>query len=277
MRSSPTWTSLASPRRGRSIPSQLCWVEDSFQLHRAPAEQRSEQFREEAAGALTGTLPHLQVSSGGNLREKLAMGYWGILWHLTQMTQGWRHIDHLHPRAMSSGTKTSKSITTLRGNPCFNCSSHQGCSCQAQHNQPKREQLNEFHTASSISVLTYSTCHPVTTSPHMPVYFFFRNTRAISGIVSQPPHRKYPTGERSHNKAVSPPITIFHGWEGRKGMDNMHFLLLKTEESLCLLTKGPNIRISCANNKLCYYLCCTKQFGFYWPLTIQGTTTLSPH
>lgn len=30
-------------------------------------------------------------------------------------------------------------------------------------------------------------------------------------------------------------------------MDDMHFLLLKTEESPCLLTKGPNIRISCAN------------------------------
>lgn len=126
---------------------------------------------------------------------------------------------------------------------------------------PGGSSKRNFNLASSILILIYSTCHPCNNLTSYACLFLFHEY--ISCIASEPSHRKYPTGEKSHNKAVSLPITIFHGWEGRKGMDDMHFLLLKTEESPFLLTKGPNIRISCTHNKLCYYLSCTKQFGFY--------------
>lgn len=136
---SPKWTSLASPGRGRSIPSQLCWVEDSFQLHRAPAEQRCWAVQGRGSWS-TQWLFTPTVSSAAVSGSSWWWDIRGRLWHLTQMTQDWRCTEDLHPRTMSPGTTTPQTYYYTYSAPCFNCSFHQGCSCQAQHNHPKREQ-----------------------------------------------------------------------------------------------------------------------------------------
>lgn len=78
-------------------------------------------------------------------------------------------------------------------------------------------------------------------------------TGVILRTAFRPSQQKYSIWEKSHKKAMSPIVHLVP-WMGMERRNGWHAFLIKTRESLLLLTEDPSIGISCAKHKLLYYL-----------------------
>lgn len=115
-----------------------------------------------------------------------------------------------------------------------------------------------------------------TVPPCKPVYFvqlFLIRWQEWSHKLFRPSQQKYSTWENRHKKATTPKVLLVP-WMGMERRNGWHLFLIKTHESLQLLTEDPVLG-STVPNTSCFITSLFKAICFYWPLTTQGTTAQS--